>query len=74
MSEYKNKLLDEVKELPEEMASRIYKIVHLIKLEFSADSKVQERGSLKGIWKGSQIDEDIFKRAQNSLFPYEHKN
>jgi len=74
MSEYKNKLLDEVNELPEEMASRIYKIVHLIKIEFSSDSEEGERGSLKGIWKGSQIDEDIFKRAQKSLFHYEHKN
>lgn len=74
MSDYKNKLLEEVKELPEEMASRIYKIVHLLKLEFSNDSRGEKRGSLKGIWKGSKIDENLFERAKKSLFPYEYKN
>ena len=74
MSQYKDKLLEEVKGIPEEMASRIYKIVHLLKLEFSSDLRRQKRGSLRGIWKGSKIDEDIFAQAKESLFPYEYKN
>ncbi len=73
MSQYKEKLLGEVKEVAEEMASRIYKIVHLLKLEFYSNSRRKKRGSLKGIWKGSKIDEDIFDSAKKSLFPYGYK-
>jgi hypothetical protein len=29
------------------------------------------RGSLKGVWKGSQINESLFLEAKRSLFPYE---
>ncbi len=30
-----------------------------------------KRGSLKGIWKGSIIDENLFSEARKSLFNYE---
>jgi hypothetical protein len=29
-----------------------------------------KRGSLKGIWKGSVVDEKLFSEAKSSLFPY----
>ena len=32
----------------------------------------ENRGSLKGIWKGSQIDESLFLDAKKSVFPYEY--
>jgi hypothetical protein len=36
-------------------------------------TKKGKRGSLKGIWKGSQIDESLFNEAKKSLFPYESR-
>jgi len=35
--------------------------------------KSRVRGSLKRIWKGSQIDETLFIEAKKFLFPYEAK-
>jgi len=32
-----------------------------------------KRGSLRGIWKGSTIDESLFIEARKSLFTYEDK-
>ncbi len=70
---YREKLLREIKAVPQEMTPLLYEIVHLLNTQGdknSADRK-ENRGSLKGIWKGSIIDESLFIKARKSLFSYE---
>jgi len=56
------------------MMPKIYRIIHILKMELIPKTKkLGVRGSLKGIWKGSQIDEDIFVESKKSLFPYEYR-
>ena len=74
MSKYRERLLEEIEEIPEEMLPKFCKVIHLLSSEFvSTPQKSRERGSLKAIWKGSQIDEELFVQAKESLFPYEYK-
>jgi len=69
---YKERLLKEIEGIPEEKVSKLYKIIHILRAELMQTSeKSQVRGSLKGIWKGSQIDESLFVEAKKSLFPYQ---
>ncbi|GBD98089.1 hypothetical protein BMS3Abin07_00097 [bacterium BMS3Abin07] len=71
---YKDKILKELEEIPEEKMPKIYRIIHLLIAELeSKTKKAGNRGSLKGIWKGCQIDEVLFHDAKKSLFPYEYK-
>ncbi len=74
LSIYKEKILKELDVVPEEMMPKLYKIIHLLATELMPKKKdTGNRGSLKGIWKGSQIDESLFLEAKKSLFPYENK-
>lgn len=73
MSKYKEKLLEEIQDIPEVMMPKLYRIVHLFFTEVVHKKKPAKRGSLKGIWKGSHIDETLFSQAKKSLFSYEYK-
>jgi hypothetical protein len=74
LSTYKEKILKELELVPDEMMPKIYKIIQLLATELMPKTKdTGNRGSLKGIWKGSQIDESLFHEAKKSLFPYEYK-
>ena len=74
ISTYKEKILKELEGVPEEMMPKLYRIIHLLATELIPNAKeTGNRGSLKGIWKGSQIDESLFLEAKKSLFPYEYK-
>ena len=69
---YKEKILNEIEKIPDNKLGNIYKIIHLFSEGISTDKKqTEKRASLKGIWKGSRIDESLFNRAKNSLFSYE---
>lgn len=72
---YKEKILKELERLPETMMPKLYRVIHLLSTELlRAEVKAAgKRGSLKGIWKGSQIDESLFVDAKKSLFPYEYR-
>ena len=71
-STYKERLLKEIEGFPEEKIPKLYKIIHILRTELMQKvSKTGNRGSLKGIWRGSQIDEELFLEARKSLFPYE---
>lgn len=72
LSTYKEKILREIEGIPKEKMPKLYRIIHLLATELSA-KKTGKRGSLKGIWRGSQIDESLFLEAKRSLFPYEYK-
>ncbi len=68
---YKEKILKDLNEIPVDMLPRFYKIVHFLKSELiGTDNKTRSRNSLKGMWKGCQIDEDLFEDAKKSLFNY----
>jgi len=72
MSKYNEKILKDIEEVPEDKKPILYKIIHLLVKELTPVSKItKKRGSLKGIWKGSQIDESLFTKAKKSLFTYE---
>ncbi len=74
LSTYKEKILKELDGVPREMMPKLYKIIHLLATELIPKTKeTGKRGSLKGIWKGSQVDESLFLEARKSLFPYENK-
>jgi hypothetical protein len=56
------------------MMPKLHKIIHLLATELIPKTKeTGNRDSLKGIWKGKQVDESLFLEARKSLFPYEDK-
>lgn len=73
LSTYKEQILKELEGVPGEMMPKLYKIIHVLTTELiqKKDEK-GNRGSLKGIWKGSRIDESLFFEAKKSVFPYEY--
>ena len=71
---YKDRVLKELNEFPEETIPKLYRVLHVLRTEWMhKGNKPNIRRSLKGIWKGSQIDDDLFLQARRSLFPYEVK-
>ncbi len=71
---YKEKILKEIEKIPDDKLENIYKIVHLLTGDITAGTKkTGKRDSLRGIWKGSQIDDTLLSEARKSLFPYESK-
>jgi len=69
---YKDKIMQEIEKIPDDKLANMYKIIHLLTGEITAGTqKTDKRVSLKGIWKGSQIDDSLFAEARKSLFPYE---
>jgi len=71
-SKYKEKISKEIENIPENKMPKLYKVIHVLTSEIiSKTGKTGKRGSLKGIWKGSNIDESLFNKAKKSLFPYE---
>jgi len=72
MSRYNEKILKDIEEAPEDKKPILYKIIYLLVKKLKPVSKItKKRGSLKGIWKDSQIDESLFTKAKKSLFTYE---
>ena len=69
---HKERLLKEIDEFPEETIPKLCKIIHVLRTELIGKAK-KPRGSLKGIWKGSQIDNALYLESRRSLFPYEHQ-
>ncbi len=71
---YKDRLLKELNEFPEETIPKLCRLLHVLRTELMhKGNKPCTRRSLKGIWKGSQFDDDLFRQARKSLFPYEAK-
>ncbi len=69
--DYKKKILQEIEKVPDEKLANMYRIIHLLTGELMEwYKKSGKRVSLKGIWKGSQIDDSLFDEAKKSLFPY----
>lgn len=74
LSTYKEKILKEIEQVPEDKMPTLYRVIHLLATELMAETKkTGNRGSLKGIWKDSQIDESLLMEAKKSLFPYEYR-
>lgn len=70
--DYKKKILQEIEKVPDEKLANMYRIIHLLTGELmEGTKKTGKQVSLKGIWKGSQIDDSLFAEAKKSLFPYE---
>jgi len=73
-STYKERLIKEIEETPQEILPKLYEKIHHLRVELTQKAKMSgKRGSLKGIWKESLVDEKLFFEAKNSLFPYEEK-
>jgi hypothetical protein len=69
----KNKILDEIEDLSEAQLYKIYQMIHLLNTKFIKKTDIKEkRGSLKGIWKGSTIDETSISAAKKTMFPYNY--
>ena len=69
---YKEKILKDINDIPLNMMPKFYKIIHLLKNELvDKENKTGTRNSLKGIWKGSEIDDRLFDEAKRSVFSYE---
>ncbi|TAN43535.1 MAG: hypothetical protein EPN22_09950 [Nitrospirae bacterium] len=66
---YKDKILREIEKIPDDKMPNLYRIIHLLTNELSSVGK--KRASLKGIWKGSKVDDAMFAEAKKTLFPYE---
>jgi hypothetical protein len=71
---YKQKLLGEINEVPENLLPRFYRIIHTLRKELMNQvTSTPTRGSLKGIWGECAVDESLIAEARESLFPYEYK-
>ncbi len=69
---YKQRLLEDINDIPADMLPKLYKIVHLLKKELiSTPKEGGKRSSLKGIWKNNDVDEHLLDEARKSLFCYE---
>lgn len=69
---YREKIMKDINDIPVEMLPGFYKIVHLLKQELvGGKNKPGTRNSLKGIWKGVDVDDALFNEAKESLFKYE---
>ncbi|MDQ1272306.1 MAG: hypothetical protein QG591_936 [Planctomycetota bacterium] len=74
LSTYKKRIIKELGKVPEEQMPKLYKVIHQITTEFiSGAKKPVKRGSLKGLWKGSSIEDSLFFDARKTLFPYESR-
>jgi hypothetical protein len=72
---YKQKLIGEINDLPEELIPRFYRIVRALRSELTHQTAVTpKRGSLRGIWGSLEIDESHIFAAKKSIFPYEYKD
>ena len=72
-SAFKEKILEELDSVPEDMLPKLYKIIHLLTSELvQKEKQTKKRGSLHGIWKNSEIDESLLLEAKKSIFPYEN--
>jgi len=72
LSTYKKRIIKELGRVPEEKMPKLYKVIHQITSEFISEAKKPgKRGSLKGLWKGSSIEDSLFFEAKKTLFPYE---
>ena len=73
---YREKLLQEIESVPQEMTPILYKIVHLLNSQWKTDpdKNNKKRESLEGIWEGSSVDESLFAEARKSLFSYENED
>jgi hypothetical protein len=50
----------------------LHKNIHYFKIELkTGGEKSVEKYSLAGIWKGSQIDDNLIRDAKKTIFPYE---
>jgi hypothetical protein len=65
---YRDKILNDLNEIPAAMLPKFYKIVHLLKMELLSTGESKKRCSLQGIWKGSEVDENLFTEAKKSMF------
>lgn len=75
ISTYKEQIIKELVRVPEEQMPKLYKVIHQITTEFiSGAKKPVKRGSLKGLWKGSSIEDSLFFEARKTLFPYDCGN
>jgi len=68
---YREKLHQEIESVPDGLLPQFYRIVHVLKLELLPKQKHGKRGSLKGIWKGGEIDDSLLEEAKKSLYSYE---
>ena len=72
---YKQKLIGEINALPEDLMPRFYRIVRTLRTELTNQTAVPpKRGSLRGIWGRSEVDESHILVAKKSLFSYEYKD
>lgn len=69
---YIEKIMQDIEKIPADKLPNVYRIIHLLTGEIKAGvKKTGNRVSLRGIWKGSQIDDSLFTEARKSLFTYE---
>jgi hypothetical protein len=72
MEKYTEKIINEIKKIPEEAAPEFYRKVRLIRTELLIESKKRKRrGSLRGIWKGIRVGDELIEEAKRSLFAFE---
>lgn len=69
---YKEKIFSDIETIPVYLLPKLYRIVHLLKKELVyPKNKPNNRSSLRGIWKNSEIDESLLDEARRSVFKYE---
>ena len=71
-SEIKGKLVKEIESMPENMMPRFYRILKLLKDEMIENKqKTNGKSTLRGIWKGSHVNDKMIESAKKSIFPYQ---
>ena len=72
---YQEKIIREINTYPPELMPSLYRIIRLFEVSWKRASKKKEpkKSSLKGIWRGSHIEDYLFEEAKQSIFRYESK-
>ena len=75
ISTYKEKLIQEIETIPEEMIPQFYRIINVLKKELVIKPQpVNNKQTLRGIWKGSKISNNLIEQAKGSVFSYENSS
>ena len=75
LSTYKEKLIQEIETIPDEMIPQFYRIINVLKNEIvNKPQPVNDKQTLRGIWRGSKIKNNLIKQAKDSVFSYENSS
>ena len=74
MRDTKRNIQSKIEELPPAQQTEVEDFVEFLLQRKEAETpRGKKRRSLLGIWKGADLDDDLFAEARREVFPYEDR-